>query len=187
MILRKKQRPLAMNLNLICLVAPGQISTVEFDDAADMVVMILSHTGIKVDVKRYFYQHPCLELNTLANRYRMLFALKDFAKKVRLPKARCHHFFALKEKFVGGGSATYGQSELGTHRPKVCFSSTDKSPYVTAIAAVHEIAHALNAEHDDSGPNIMSTASVNYAFRGEPLSFNPPAIKAIKECLRAPN
>lgn len=54
--------------------------------------------------------------------------------------------------------------------------------YHSVVGFTHELSHLAGASHDDSNPNIMHPAALNYAASGE-LHFNYQAKEQIYACI----
>ena len=55
--------------------------------------------------------------------------------------------------------------------------------YPSTVVAMHELAHAVGAEHIDSEPNIMHSSAISYAVQGK-LGLLEKSKAQMKACLK---
>lgn len=158
------------------------------------VGILIKRLGVKV------IEDPCPQYSSLDTQTSKLYCLGIVGRKLGLIKNRQITHFTLPLAFDGSGNryiAGLARKTCGLKYGRFAYlysysmanagdvSQSGQARYNHSLTAmIHENAHALGAEHDDSNPNLMHSAANQFTDKYWPLGFNALAIEQMRRCIK---
>lgn len=186
--------PSIVALTVLLVTGPHSVSTGELRQIFEKSTKHYAEAGIKLKVKRiYKIRDRYANLETISESERKFYLYRSFVRRVGYGgNGRIHAVLPpMLElngyRYLGGfaeGSCNGRFSLSNAQRirlsPDPTVSGTE-SLTMSGIAFSHELAHTLNAEHNDKTPNIMHSAALQ--FSGQKIGFLQSTIYRMKRCL----